>query len=182
MCILKSYKSLLDSLSYICVLPLHCAISLNGVHPLALSPAPPRHLAATLSRTEVVNLLWQENIDYNLVDAAGRTARMRHGTQREEVARLFDDPTNSHPRLPRGRRSCGGRGGGVDGGAVSTLPGSTKLRAGPDDLSASAECLSFGRVASQHSGKMNLSFWVRHGRQRAASGLSGGLEPIPLNH
>ncbi|KAF8139228.1 hypothetical protein K438DRAFT_1996222 [Mycena galopus ATCC 62051] len=74
--------------------------------PPALSPAPPRHLAAALSRTDVVNLLWQETIDYNLVDAAERT--VSHATAPLDISDLL--VLN----------------------IFSTLPSSTKPRAGAD--------------------------------------------------
>ncbi|RXW22360.1 hypothetical protein EST38_g3497 [Candolleomyces aberdarensis] len=67
----------------------HRAISPNGVHPPG-SGTTPLHLAASLGRADIVNLLLeQENIDDSLVDAHGKTCR--DVARNKEIIRIIDD-------------------------------------------------------------------------------------------
>jgi len=53
----------------------HRAISPNGIHPPG-SGTTPLHLAASLGRVDIVNLLLeQENVDDSLRDANGKTCK-----------------------------------------------------------------------------------------------------------
>ena len=66
----------------------HRSISPNGIHPPG-SGMTPLHLAASLGRVDVVNLLLeQENIDDSLRDSQGKTCRdLARG---KEVSRAID--------------------------------------------------------------------------------------------
>ncbi|KAJ3508300.1 hypothetical protein NLJ89_g5839 [Agrocybe chaxingu] len=67
----------------------HRAISPNGVHPPG-SGTTPLHLAASLGRLDIVNLLLeQENIDDSLRDANGKTCR--DVARSKDVIRAIDD-------------------------------------------------------------------------------------------
>lgn len=66
----------------------HRAISPNGVHPPG-SGTTPLHLAASLGRVDVVNLLLeQENVDDSLRDGQGKTCR--EVARGKEVVRAID--------------------------------------------------------------------------------------------
>ena len=71
----------------------HRSISPNGIHPYG-SGTTPLHLAASLGRIDVVNLLLeQENIDDSIRDSQGKTCRdIARG---RDVSRIID-----------GTRSC----------------------------------------------------------------------------
>jgi ankyrin repeat protein len=67
----------------------HRAISPNGIHPPG-SGTTPLHLAASLGRADIVNLLLeQEAIDDTLVDREGCTAR--EVARGKDVVRVIDD-------------------------------------------------------------------------------------------
>ena len=77
LCVLDIYlgRSLAGLVQTVALLLSHRAISPNGIHPPA-SGTTPLHLAASLGRLDVVNLLLeQENIDDSLRDNQGRTCR-----------------------------------------------------------------------------------------------------------
>ena len=64
-----------DPVETVALLLSHRAISPNGIHPPG-SGTTPLHLAASLGRADIVNLLLeQENIDDTIVDSQGRNCK-----------------------------------------------------------------------------------------------------------
>ncbi|KAK7052593.1 Oxysterol-binding protein [Favolaschia claudopus] len=77
------------SLETVTLLLSHRAISPNGIHPPG-SGTTPLHLAASLGRADIVNLLLeQDGIDDTVFDKEGRTAR--DCARGKELVRVFDD-------------------------------------------------------------------------------------------
>ena len=74
----------------------HRSISPNGIHPPG-SGTTPLHLAASLGRADVVNLLLeQEGIDDSLRDSLGKTCRdLARG---KEVSRTIDGTCSCHTK------------------------------------------------------------------------------------